>query len=73
MLVDIAHPHNLAVIAKDLFDLLQSRGKKVEALLNLDVGSYNILEVYDQHGNTLPSPQRPVSLNNATNLIVYTR
>lgn len=73
VLVDIPHPHNLAVIAKDLFDLLQSRGKKVEALLNLDVGSYNILEVYDQHGNTLPSPKGPVSLNNATNLIVYTR
>lgn len=73
VIVDLPTPHNLAVIAKDIFDLLQSRGKKVEALLNLDVGSYNILEVYDQRGNPLASPKGPVPLNNATNLIVYTR
>ncbi|GAK61317.1 uncharacterized protein U27_01217 [Candidatus Vecturithrix granuli] len=73
VIIDLPTPHNLAVITKDIFDLLQSRGKKVEALLNLDVGSYNILEVYDHRGNALSSPKGPVPLNNATNLIVYTR
>lgn len=73
VLVDLPTPHNLAVIAGDLFEMLQSRGKKVEALLNLDVGSYNILEVYDPRGRTLSVPKVPAQIKNATNLIVYTR
>jgi hypothetical protein len=70
---DIPDPHNLAIIAHDLFELLQSRRKKVEALLNLDVGSYNILNVFDPAGKRLAKPLGPVSIDKATNLIIYTR
>ncbi len=70
---DIPSPHNLAIIANDLFDLLQSRRKKVEALLNLDVGSYNILNVFDRGGKLLAKPRGPVSIDKATNLIIYAR
>ena len=73
VLFDIPEPHNLAIIANDLFELLQSRSKKVEALLNLDVGSYNILNVFDQAGKLLAKPKGPVSIDKATNLIIYTR
>lgn len=70
---DITASYNLAMITQDIFDLCVSRGKKIEAILNLDVGSYNILNVFDTRGNLLSCPQGPVSISNATNLIVYTK
>jgi hypothetical protein len=73
VILDIPTPHNLALIAKDIFDLFQSRKKKIEALLNLDVGSYNILNVFEQQGQLLSVPKGPVGMNKATNLIMYTR
>ncbi len=69
----IPTPHNLAVLAQEVFDLCQSRKKRVEAILNLDVGSYNILRVFDQRGRILSKPQGPVNINKATNLIIYSR
>ena len=57
----------------ELFKLCQSRSMKVEAILNLDVGSYNILNVFDQRGGILSKPQGPVNINKATNLIIYAR
>ncbi len=73
VVLDIPTPHNLAIIAKDIFNLLKSREKNVEALLNLDVGSYNILQVFNEQGKVLAVPQGPVGITKATNLIVYTR
>ncbi len=73
IIFDIPTPHNLAIIAKEVFDLLQRRQKKVEAILNLDVGSYNILRVFEPNGRLLPQPHGPVDINKATNLIIYTR
>lgn len=71
VIFDIPKPHNLAVIAKNIFDVLKSRRKKIEAILNLDVGSYNILNVFDQQGKLLSKPRGPVNINAATNLIIY--
>jgi hypothetical protein len=48
------------------------RRMKVEALLNLDVGSYNILGVFDSQRRLLREPQGPVSIDGATNVLVYT-
>lgn len=73
VILDIPTQSNLAAIAKDTLDLFNSRGKKLEALLNLDVGSYNILQVFDDQRRVLPQPQGPVPIDNATNLIIYTR
>lgn len=73
IIFDIPTPHNLAVIAGEIFNLCKSRKKKVEAILNLDVGSYNILNMFDQRGNLLSKPRGPVNINKATNLIIYTR
>ena len=73
VILDIPTQSNLAAIAKDVLDLFNSRGKKLEALLNLDVGSYNILQVFDEQRRVLPQPQGPVPIDNATNLIIYAR
>ena len=73
VILDIPTQSNLAAIAKDMLDLFHSRGKKLEALLNLDVGSYNILQVFDERQRVLSQPQGPVGIDKATNLIIYTR
>jgi hypothetical protein len=61
----------LAIAAIEVFRALQKRGKKVEAILNLDVGSFNILEVYNAHSQALPQIQGTKPVVNATNLLVF--
>lgn len=69
---DIAQAVRLDEPAVKIQELLSRRRLKVEALLNLDVGSYNILGVLDSRRRLLPAPQGPVSVDRATNLLVYT-
>jgi hypothetical protein len=69
IIFDVHNSYSLPDITNEIFALLKKRNKKVEGLLNLDVGSFNILEVYDPHGNVLINA--PVSVSQATNLIVY--
>jgi len=70
---NIESSYNLAVITDEIFSITKSRNKKIEAILNLDVGSYNILNVFDRNGNMLQQIKGPVNINTATNLLVYTR
>lgn len=65
--------YELATIAEEVYGLIASRNKKIEAILNLDVGSYNILEVYDDKEKRLNYVRGPVKISDATNLIVYTK
>jgi hypothetical protein len=44
----------------------------VEAILNLDVGTYNIMNVFDRNGQILNNIRGPVDISTATNLLVYT-
>ena len=69
---DITKSVRLDEPAMKLQELLSFRRMKVEALLNLDVGSYNILEVFDSQRRLLREPQGPVSVDRATNVLVYT-
>jgi hypothetical protein len=62
---------NLAVITEEIFDVMKARNKKVEAILNLDVGSYNILRVMDAAGKEVAPLRGPVSIYKATNLVVF--
>jgi hypothetical protein len=62
---------NIAQISSEIFGLLQKRNLKVEAMLNLDVGAFNILEVYDDKGNVINNLKAPVQINTATNLLIY--
>ncbi|MBL7813743.1 MAG: hypothetical protein JNL70_01970 [Saprospiraceae bacterium] len=62
---------NLAVITEEIFDVMRTRGKKIEAILNFDVGSYNILRVMDAAGKEVAALRGPVSIYKATNLVVF--
>ena len=64
---------NLAVITEEVYQMMKVRQKKVEAILNLDVGSFNILQTYDNKGRLLRAIQGPVPISKATNLIIYSR
>ncbi len=69
IIFDITSPYTLPDVTNEIFSILKKRNKKVEGLLNLDVGSFNILEVYNPNGKVLI--KAPVSISQATNLIVY--
>jgi hypothetical protein len=62
---------NLAIITEEIFDVMRRRNKKVEAILNFDVGSYNILRVMDAGGKEVAALRGPVSIYKATNLVVF--
>lgn len=57
--------------AQMIFDFTQARKFKLEALINLDVGSYNIMQVYTPNGRIFTRPAGKVSISQATNLITY--
>lgn len=40
-------------------------------MLNLDTGSYNIMEVYDDHKKRLDEPEGKENIGKATNLLIY--
>lgn len=65
-------PYDMAEMAQDIHQVFQARGLKLEALLNLDVGSYDILECFNRQGHSIPTLKAPVPVQQATNLIVYT-
>ncbi len=73
MIFNVTARSNLAVIAKEAFSILAARHKKIDAILNLDVGSYDILRIFDDSGQALPDVKGTVDEAKATNLIVYFR
>ncbi|MEO0896736.1 MAG: hypothetical protein AAFY71_10085 [Bacteroidota bacterium] len=70
---NIKQPHSLAIIAEEIFMMVGNRNMKIEFMLNLDVGSYDILNVFDERGRRLNDVKGPVSINQATNLIVWSK
>jgi hypothetical protein len=71
IIFNITESYNLAVIAKEVFKIVKSRNKKVVAILNLDVGDYDILKVFDENGIEINMVKGTKPINKATNLIVY--
>ncbi|MBY0495126.1 MAG: hypothetical protein K2Y23_13025, partial [Cyanobacteria bacterium] len=71
VLFDVPVRYNLATIAGELFALLQARNKKIEAMLNLDTGARNVLELFDENGAERGDIKGPVDAARATNLLVY--
>ena len=68
---NITESYNLAVITKEVFKIVKSRNKKVVAILNLDVGDYDILKIFDENGIELNTVKGTKHISKATNLIVY--
>jgi hypothetical protein len=69
LIVNVKEPISLAMITEKVFDILKHRQYKVEGILNLDVGSYDIMEVFDLKGKRVL--KAPVPISNATNLLFY--
>ena len=73
VVLDLTRPAALADAAADAKTLLEDRGLHVEAILNLDVGTYNAFQLWDDAGQPHPDVHGPVPLSRATNLLLYTR
>ena len=71
IIFNITESYNLAIIAQEVYKIVKSRNKKVEAILNLDVGAYDILKVFDDNGNELSIVKGTQQISKATNLIIY--
>ncbi|MGH6816777.1 MAG: hypothetical protein ACREC6_13850, partial [Hyphomicrobiaceae bacterium] len=71
ILFDLPKPHDLAELLHAVFRTLEFRKLTVEAILNLDTGAYNILQVHGEDGRILTDPRGSVDIEKATNLIVY--
>jgi len=69
---NIESSYNLATITEEIFGIIAIRNKKIEAIVNLDVGTYNILNVFDANNRMLQHIKGPVDISTATNLLVYT-
>jgi hypothetical protein len=68
---DIKEQYALATITQEIFNIISSRKLKVEGIINLDTGSYNILNVYDERENLIRDVKGLVDISEATNLIIY--
>lgn len=64
-------PHSLAGASLDAFRMLEYRNLKVEALLNMDTGGQDVLQVFDDQGNLIPGIQGQRRVDEATNLLMY--
>lgn len=71
IIFNITESYNLAVITQEVYKIVKSRNKKVEAILNLDVGTYDILKVFDDKGTELSTIKGTQKISKATNLIIY--
>lgn len=71
VLFNITAPHMLAPLSSELQAMLIERNQQVEALLNLDVGLYDILTVLDDQGVALEDIRGKSDSRTANSLIVY--
>jgi len=67
---NVTSAFSLYDISQEIFSMMKKRNKKVEGIINLDVGSYNIMHIYNNTGKIIKNA--PVNINTATNLLVYT-
>lgn len=70
VIVNVPTSYYLGQLAESVYQYLQANAKVV-ALLNLDVGDYDILQVNSPVGVPLDYPRGPKPLSMATNLLVY--
>ncbi len=71
VLFNVTEPHMLAVLSAEVRAMLHERHQRIEALLNLDVGLYDILTVLDDRGVALEDVRGKSDSRIANSLIVY--
>lgn len=58
-------------ISEMVFNYLKAKNMNIVAMLNLDTGMYNILEVYDDDGDQEDDVEGKKDVRDATNLLTY--
>lgn len=58
-------------ISQMVFNYLKAKNMNIVAMLNLDTGMYNILEVYDDDGDRESNVKGKENVSKATNLLTY--
>ena len=68
---NIREPHSLADLAAKACHILEVRHLKVEALLNLDTGGQDVMQLYDEQRRVVPQVTGRLGTGQTTNLLVY--
>ena len=72
IIVNVTKQVSLTVLSEKLFDYFhKTKGLEVIAVLNLDTGTYDILNVFEESGTQLSAPKGPRVISEATNLVAY--
>lgn len=71
ILINIQEEVYLYDITRDLMTYFKEKDMNVVAMLNLDTGWYNILEVYEEDGSKYNRMQGDKPLTKATNMVAY--
>ena len=58
-------------IAEKIFNYLKAKDLNIIAMLNLDTGMYNIMELYDEDGDQEDEVEGDTRLQKATNMLAY--
>lgn len=71
IIFNIARPVTLHEISKNILDYFEKTGVHIIALLNLDTGANDFIQVYNEKGDILPSFKGGRNASEITDLIVY--
>jgi hypothetical protein len=70
---NIRSSSSLAECAEAAFLTLRSRNYRVEAIVNLDTGGQDVIEVFDDDGRRIPAVEGRLGIGSTTNLLIYSR
>jgi len=73
VIFNIHKPSYLAEITMEVFSILSRNNNKIEAILNLDTGAYDILELRDKNNHAVGHIKGTVDIHKAINLITFTK
>jgi len=56
--------------SQEILSIMKNHNKKVEGIINLDTGTFNIMQIFDVYGKVIKSA--PNNIEEAANLLVFT-
>ncbi len=73
VIFNIRTPSYLAEITMEIFSVLTRNNVRIKAILNLDTGTYDILELWNDKGHATDAIKGTVDIHKAINLISFTK
>lgn len=73
IIFNMRKPHSLFDLTRKAFHVLKVRDLKIEALLNLDTGGQDVIELYDERRRVVSEVEGRLGTGQTTNLLVYQR